>query len=74
MHRRVLIDKNRSPLTPRANMNAAIRDSFDSSSQKSMRRHFVSGFTRALLSLSQEKSCGVEIDIFSSIYHNRVEI
>ena len=27
-----------------------------------MRRHFVSGFPRALLSLSQEKSSGVEID------------
>ena len=26
-----------------------------------MRRHFVSGFPRALLSLSQEKSSGVEI-------------
>ena len=28
-----------------------------------MRRHFVSGFPRALLSLSQEKSSGVEIDM-----------
>ena len=27
-----------------------------------MRRHFVSGFPRALLSLSQEKSSGVEIE------------
>ena len=27
-----------------------------------MRRHFVSGFLRALLSLGQEKSSGVEID------------
>ena len=26
-----------------------------------MRRHFVSGFPRALLHLSQKKSCGVEI-------------
>ena len=30
-----------------------------------MRRHFVSGFPRALLSLSQEKSSGVEIVISS---------
>ena len=28
-----------------------------------MRRQFVSGFPRALLSLSQEKSSGVEIDV-----------
>ena len=28
-----------------------------------MRRHFVSGFPRALLSLSQEKSSGVEIGV-----------
>ena len=34
-----------------------------------MRRHFVSGFPRALLSLSQEKSSGVEIgsSLFSKI-------
>ena len=37
-------------------MNAPIRDAFDCSSRKPMRRHFVSGFPRALLSLSQEKS------------------
>ena len=43
-------------------MNAPIRDAFDCSSRKPMRRHFVSGFPRALLSLSQEKSSGVEID------------
>ena len=30
-------------LTPRANMNAPIRDAFDCSSRKPMRRHFVSG-------------------------------
>ena len=50
-------------LTPRANMNAPIRDAFDCSSRKPMRRHFVSGFPRALLSLGQEKSSGVEIGI-----------
>ena len=43
-------------------MNAPIRDAFDCSSRKSMRRHFVSGFPRTLLSLGQEKSSGVEID------------
>ena len=42
-------------------MNAPIRDALDWSSQKPMRRHFVSGFPRAFLSLSQEKSSGVEI-------------
>ena len=42
-------------------MNAPIRDAFDYSSRKPMRRHFVLGFPRALLSLSQEKSSGVEI-------------
>ena len=45
-----------------ANMNAPIRDAFDCSSRKPMRRHFVSGFPRALLSLSQEKSSWVEIE------------
>ena len=54
-------------LTPRSNMNAPIRDAFDCSSQKPMRRHFVSGFPRALLSLSQEKSFGVEIDHVSDV-------
>ena len=44
-------------------MNAPIRAAFDCSSRKPMRRHFVSGFPRALLSLSQEKSSGVEIAI-----------
>ena len=48
-------------LTPRANMNAPIRDAFDFSSRKPMRRHFVSGFPRALLCLSQEMNSGVEI-------------
>ena len=48
-------------LTPRANMNAPIRDAFDCASRKPMRRHFVLGFPRATLSLSQEKSSGVEI-------------
>ena len=43
-------------------MNAPIRGAFDCSSRKPMRRYFVSGFPRALLSLSQEKSSGVEID------------
>ena len=33
-------------------MTAPIRDAFDCSSRKPMRRHFVSGFPRALLSLS----------------------
>ena len=47
-------------LTPRANMNAPIREAFDCSSLKPMTRHFVSGFPRALLSLSQEKSSGFE--------------
>ena len=68
MRRRVLIAKNwlnigtlRCLLTPRTNMNAPIRDAFDCSSRKPMRRHFVSGFPKALLSLSQEKSSGVEI-------------
>ena len=42
-------------------MNAPIRNAFDCSSRTPMRRHFVSGFPRALLSLSQEKSSGVEI-------------
>ena len=51
-------------LTLRANMNAPIRDFFDCSSRKPMRRHFVSGFPRALLSLSQKKSSGVEIVIY----------
>ena len=69
MRRRVLIAKNwlyiwtlRRLLTPRANMNAPIRDDFHRSSRKPMRRHFVSGFPRALLSrISQVKSSGVEI-------------
>ena len=47
-------------------MNAPIRDAFDCSSRKPMRRHFVSGFPRALLSLSQEKSSGVEIETVPS--------
>ena len=51
-------------LTPGANMNAPIRDAFDCSSRKPMRRHFVSGFSRALPFLSQEKSSGVEIELF----------
>ena len=50
-------------LLVRSNMNASIRDNFDFSSQKPMRRHFVSGFLRAILSLSQEKSSGVKIVI-----------
>ena len=44
-------------------MNAPIRDAFDCSSRKPMRRHFVSGCPRALLSLSQEKSSGLEIGV-----------
>ena len=44
-----------------ANMNAPIRDAFDCSSRKPMRRQFVSGFPRALLFLGQAKSSGVEI-------------
>ena len=50
-------------LTPRANMNAPIRNAFDCCSRKPTRRHFVSGFPRALLSLSQEKSSGDEIGV-----------
>ena len=72
MRRRVLIAKMvvwtlRRMLTPRANMNAPIRDAFDCSSRKPMRRHFVSGFPRAPLSLSQEKSSGVEIAVHKGI-------
>ena len=52
-------------------MNAPIRDAFDCSSRKPMRRHFVSGFPRALLSLSQEKSSGVEIEIEDDIYSSK---
>ena len=47
-------------LIPRVNMNAPIRDALDCSLGKPMRRQFVSGFPRALCSLSQEKSSGVE--------------
>ena len=67
MRRRVLIAQNwvfepyGNLLTPRANMNAPIRDAFECSSRKPRRRHFVSGFPGDLLSLSQEKSSGVEI-------------
>ena len=62
MRRTVLIAKNlRRLLTPCSNMNAPMRDAFDCSSRKPMRRHFVSGFPTALLSLSQEESSGVEI-------------
>ena len=39
-------------LTPRASMKAPIRYAFHCSSRKPMRRHFVSGFPRALLSIS----------------------
>ena len=46
-------------ITP--HMNTLIRDAFDCSSRKPMKRHFASGFPRALLSLGQEKSSGVEI-------------
>ena len=38
-----------------------ITDAFDCSSRKPIRRQFASGFPRALLFLSQEKSSGVEI-------------
>ena len=48
-------------LLTRANMNGPSKDAFDRSSRKPMGRHFVLGFPRALLCLSQEKSCGVEI-------------
>ena len=52
-------------LTPHANMNAPIRDAFDCSSLKPMRRHLVSGFPRGLLSLSQQKSsCGRDWIVF----------
>ena len=45
-------------------MNAPIRDAFDCSSRrKPVRRHFVSRFPRALLSLSQKKRSGVEIEL-----------
>ena len=66
MRRRVLIAKNwifETYCTPGANMNAPIRDAFDCSSRKPMRRHFASGFPRDLLSLSQEKSSGFEIEL-----------
>ena len=63
MRRRVVTAKTLGRLlTPRVNMNAPIRDAFDCSSQKPMRRHIVTGFPRALLSLNQEKSSGVEIE------------
>ena len=65
MRRRVLIAKNWL-LEPYGAcsllMDAPIRNAFDCSSRKPMRRHFVSGFPRALLSLSQKMSSGVEID------------
>ena len=66
MRRRVLITKSgylnltAPQLTTRANMNAPIRDAFDCSLRKPMRRHFVSGFPRVLFSLSQEESSRVE--------------
>ena len=41
-------------------MNGPIKDAFDCFSRKPMTRHLVSGFPRALLSLSQEKSSGEE--------------
>ena len=44
-----------------ANMNTPITDPFYCSSRKPMRRHFVSGFPRVLLSLSQEKISEVEV-------------
>ena len=47
-------------------MNAPIRDACDCSSRKPMRRRFVSKFPGALLSLSQEKSSGVEIACVAS--------
>ena len=62
MRRRAFKAKTvRRLLTPHANMNTAIRDVFDCSSRKTMRRHIVSGFARTLLFLSQEKSSGVDI-------------
>ena len=39
-------------LTPRASMKSPIRDAFYCSIRKPMRRHFVSGFPRTLLSIS----------------------
>ena len=48
-------------------MNAPIRDAFDSSSRKPMRGHFDLGFPSALLSLSQEKSSGAEIDLMREL-------
>ena len=48
-------------------MNAPIKDAFDCFSRKPMRGHFVLGFPSALLSLSQEKSSGVEIDLMGEL-------
>ena len=39
-----------------------------------MRRHFVSGFPRALLSLSQEKSSGVETEVNPKAEHLHVQL
>ena len=46
-------------------MNAPMIDAFDCSSREAMRRQFVSGFPRALFSLSQEKSSEDEIGLFA---------
>ena len=39
-----------------------------------MRRHFVSGFPRALLSLGQEKSSGVEIDKMADFHYAKLNL
>ena len=46
-------------------MNAPMIDAFDCSSREAMRKQFVSGFPRALLPLSQEKSFKDEIGLFA---------
>ena len=55
-------------------MNAPVRDAFDCPSQKPMRRRFVSGFPKALLSLSQEKSSGAKIEKWSRFNSNVIHV
>ena len=68
MHRRVVIAKNwpfetygAGSLLVLTCVNAPIRDAFDCSLRKPMRQHCFR-VSRGLLSLSQEKSSGVEIE------------
>ena len=48
----IVVTRASGLLTPRASMKAPIRDAFYCSIRKPMRRHFVSGFPRTLLSIS----------------------